>query len=51
MGINRVNKRDKVRIEVRKRWPDGTTFGGTIRTLHQRNVLWRALSGSATIFL
>ena len=26
MGINRVFKRGKPRIEVRKRWPDGTTF-------------------------
>jgi len=26
MGINRVTKRGKSRIEVRKRWPDGTTF-------------------------
>ena len=26
MGINRVRKRGKSRIEVRKRWPDGTTF-------------------------
>ena len=26
MGINRVHKRGKLRIEVRKRWPDGTTF-------------------------
>ena len=26
MGINRVKKRGKERIEVRKRWPDGTTF-------------------------
>ena len=26
MGVNRVKKRGKVRIEVRKRWPDGTTF-------------------------
>ena len=26
MGINRVTKRGKTRIEVRKRWPDGTTF-------------------------
>jgi len=26
MGVNRVKKRDKDRIEVRKRWPDGSTF-------------------------
>ncbi len=26
MGINRVKKREKTRIEVRKRWPDGTTY-------------------------
>ena len=26
MGVNRVNKRGKSRIEVRKRWPDGSTF-------------------------
>ena len=26
MGINRVKKRGKTRIEVCKRWPDGTTF-------------------------
>jgi len=26
MGINRVTKRGKRRIEVRKRWPDGNTF-------------------------
>ena len=26
MGINRVTKRGKRRIEVRKRWPDGSTF-------------------------
>ena len=26
MGVNRVIKRGKPRIEVRKRWPDGTTF-------------------------
>ena len=26
MGVNRVTKRGKSRIEVRKRWPDGTTF-------------------------
>ncbi len=26
MGINRVTKRGKQRIEVRKQWPDGTTF-------------------------
>ena len=26
MGINRVTKRGEQRIEVRKRWPDGTTF-------------------------
>ncbi len=26
MGINRVTKRGELRIEVRKRWPDGTTF-------------------------
>ncbi len=26
MGINRVKKRGKERIEVRRRWPDGTTF-------------------------
>ena len=26
MGVNRVNKRGKRRIEVRKRWPDGSTF-------------------------
>ncbi len=26
MGINRVTKRSKNRIEVRKRWPDGSTF-------------------------
>ena len=26
MGINRVTKRGKNRIEVRKRWPDGSTF-------------------------
>lgn len=26
MAVNRVTKRGKSRIEVRKRWPDGTTF-------------------------
>ncbi len=26
MGVNQVTKRGKKRIEVRKRWPDGTTF-------------------------
>ena len=26
MGVNRVMKRGKPRIEVRRRWPDGTTF-------------------------
>ena len=26
MGVNRVIKRGKARIEVRKRWPDGTIF-------------------------
>ncbi len=26
MGVNRVTKRGKRRIEVRKRWPDGTTL-------------------------
>ena len=26
MGINQVKKRGKTRIEVRRRWPDGTTF-------------------------
>ncbi len=26
MGVNRVKKRGKERIEVRRRWPDGTTF-------------------------
>ena len=26
MGINRVEKRGTTRIEVRKRWPDGTTY-------------------------
>ena len=26
MGVNRVFKRGKTRIEVRKRWPDGITF-------------------------
>ena len=26
MGVNRVTKRGKARIEVRRRWPDGTTF-------------------------
>ncbi len=26
MGINRVKKRGKTRIELRKRWPDGTTY-------------------------
>ena len=26
MGVNRVTKREKCRIEVRKRWPDGSTF-------------------------
>jgi len=26
MGVNRVTKRGKRRIEVRKRWPDGSTF-------------------------
>ena len=26
MGVNRVTKRGKSRIEVRKRWPDGSTF-------------------------
>ena len=26
MGVNRVTKRGKKRIEVRKRWPDGSTF-------------------------
>ncbi len=26
MGINRVTKRGKTRLELRKRWPDGTTY-------------------------
>lgn len=26
MGINRVSKRGKVHIEVRRRWPDGNEF-------------------------
>ena len=26
MGVNQVTKREKKRIEVRKRWPDGKTF-------------------------
>ena len=26
MGVNRVTKRGKTRIELRKRWPDGTTY-------------------------
>ena len=26
MGVNRLIKRGKPKIEVRKRWPDGTTF-------------------------
>ena len=26
MGVNQVTKRGKTRIEVRKRWPDGTEY-------------------------
>ena len=26
MGINQVRKRGKIRLELRKRWPDGTTY-------------------------
>ncbi|MDA2924977.1 site-specific integrase [Acidobacteria bacterium AH-259-L09] len=43
MGVNRVLKRGKSRIEVRKRWPDGTTFRRFMPNMTVAKRLWNEI--------